>query len=67
VRDQVVPVIAQVLETGMAAGLFAPVDPVVLASWLVRIGVTLFVLEPEVALRPYLGEIIYPMLTPRAD
>lgn len=66
VRDQVLPVIARVLQTGMAAGLFAPVDPVILASWLVRIGVTLFVLEPEVALRPYLGEILYPMLTPAA-
>lgn len=64
VRDQVVPVIAHVLETGMAAGVFAPVDPVVLASWIVRIGVTLLVLEPEAELRSYLGEILLPLLTP---
>ena len=64
VRDQVLPVFAGILRAGMAAGLFASVDPVVLASWIVRIAVTLMVLEPEVELRQYLGAILLPALTP---
>jgi AcrR family transcriptional regulator len=63
-RDQVVPVIAQLCRAGMAAGNLAEMDALVLASWVVRIAVTLVVLEPETELRPYLAEILVPALRP---
>jgi len=63
-RDQVVPVLASLLESGMAVGQLARLDPTILASWIVRIVVTLVVLEPETDLRTYLGELLLPALTP---
>jgi AcrR family transcriptional regulator len=64
-RDRVVPVIARLFAAGMAAGLITPMDPTVLASWVVRIVVSLVVLDPEIELRPYLREILVPALSPR--
>jgi AcrR family transcriptional regulator len=64
VRDQVVPVVASLCEAGMGAGLITRMDPVVLASWIVRIVVTLVVLEPEIELRAYLSELLVPALSP---
>lgn len=64
VRDQVVPVVGSLFEGAMDAGLLARLDPIVLASWLVRIIVTLVVVEPETDLREYLAEILIPALTP---
>jgi AcrR family transcriptional regulator len=64
VRDQVVPVVASLCTAGMDAGLITRMDPIVLASWIVRIVVTLVVLEPETELRAYLGELLLPALTP---
>jgi AcrR family transcriptional regulator len=64
VRDQVVPVVASLCTAGMDAGLITRMDPVVLASWIVRIVVTLVVLEPETELRAYLAELLLPALTP---
>jgi AcrR family transcriptional regulator len=64
VRDQVVPVVASLCRAGMDAGLLARMEPVVLASWIVRIVVTLVVLEPEVELRSYLRELLLPALSP---
>jgi AcrR family transcriptional regulator len=63
-RDQVVPVLASLLESGMAAGQLTRMDQTILASWIVRIVVTLVVLEPETDLRRYLGELLLPALTP---
>jgi AcrR family transcriptional regulator len=63
-RDQVVPVLASLLESGMATGQLARMDPTILASWIVRIVVTLVVLEPETELRTYLSELLLPALTP---
>lgn len=65
VRDLVVPVFAALFDAGMGAGLIAPMDPTVLASWLVRIVVTLIVLDPEIELRDYLREFLMPALSPR--
>jgi AcrR family transcriptional regulator len=67
VRDQVVPVIASLCQAGMAAGLLTPMDPEVLSSWIVRIVVTLVVLEPEIELRAYLRELLVPALTPSRE
>jgi AcrR family transcriptional regulator len=64
VRDQVVPVLASLFESGMDAGQLARMDPTILASWIVRIVVTLVVLEPEAELRTYLSELLLPALTP---
>ncbi|HEY2213492.1 MAG TPA: TetR/AcrR family transcriptional regulator, partial [Acidimicrobiales bacterium] len=64
VRDQVVPVLASLFESGMAVGQLARRDPTILASWIVRIVVTLVVLEPEAELRTYLNELLLPALTP---
>jgi AcrR family transcriptional regulator len=64
VRDQVVPVLASLCQSGMDSGQLAPMDPVVLASWIVRIVVTLVVLEPEAELRAYLRELLVPALSP---
>ena len=66
VRDQVVPVLASLCQTGMDTGQLTPMDPVVLASWIVRIVVTLVVLEPETELRAYLRELLVPALSPAA-
>lgn len=64
VRDQVVPVLASLCQAGMDLGQLAPMDAVVLASWVVRIVVTLVVLEPETELRTYLRELLVPALSP---
>jgi AcrR family transcriptional regulator len=64
VRDRVVPVVAALCRADMEVGLLRAMDPVVLASWIVRIVVTLVVLEPEVELRSYLAEVLVPALTP---
>ncbi|HWE65301.1 MAG TPA: TetR/AcrR family transcriptional regulator [Acidimicrobiales bacterium] len=64
VRDQVVPVVASLCQRGMDAGLITRMDATVLASWVVRIVVTLIVLEPETELRSYLSELLLPALSP---
>ena len=57
--------ITPLLESAMAAGLLAPRDPVVVAEWVVRLGVSLILAPPSGDLSRFIAELLVPALSPR--
>jgi AcrR family transcriptional regulator len=55
---------APLLAAAMDAGLLARRDPEVVAQWLARIALSLIAAPPPGPLRPFLAEIVEPVLTP---
>lgn len=64
VFGRVAAVVAPLLEAAMATGELAKRDPIVVAEYLVRIGVTLILAPPPGELRSFLAEILVPALAP---
>ncbi len=65
--NRVVDTLGPSVSAGMAAGLMAPRDPVVVTQWIVRIALSLLVAPPPGDLRSFLREVIEPVLTPSTE
>ncbi|MGH9184995.1 MAG: TetR/AcrR family transcriptional regulator, partial [Acidimicrobiales bacterium] len=61
---QAAGMLAPLLRAGMKAGQLAQRDPVAVAEWLLRVGVSLVLVEPPGDLRAFLSELVVPALTP---
>lgn len=60
----VAAVVTPLLAQGMRNGKLARRDPAVTAEWLVRVGLSLVLVEPSVDQRKMLTELLVPALTP---
>lgn len=61
---QTAKVLAPIIEGGVRAGRLAERDPDIVAQWLVRVGVSLVVVDAGRDVREVLREILIPALTP---
>lgn len=55
------------LQAAMDSGELAPRDPVVVAEWLVRLGMSLVLAPPPGDTASFLAELLVPALTPRKE
>jgi AcrR family transcriptional regulator len=62
--SRVAAVIVPLLEEAMATGHLRARDPLIVAEWLVRIGITAIVAPPSGDLKTFLGEVLLPALEP---
>ncbi len=62
--DRATAAATPLLEVAMAAGLVARRDPAVVAEWLARITLSVIAAPPPGPLRPFLAEIVEPVLAP---
>ncbi|MFT5564319.1 MAG: AcrR family transcriptional regulator [Myxococcota bacterium] len=64
VIDRFVDALAPVVQLGTTAGVIAERNPRVVVDWAVRIGLSLFAHPPASPIRPFLAEVLVPLLTP---
>ncbi len=64
--ERVVTTLAPPMRAAMDAGLIARRDPVIVTEWIARTGLSLLVAPPPVELRPFLREVLEPVLAPAA-
>ena len=62
--DRVAAAVAPLLQSAMDDGRLAPQNPVVLAEWLVRIGLSLIVAPPPGNVEDFLAQVLLPALAP---
>ncbi|MHB1446886.1 MAG: hypothetical protein ACYCTI_06825 [Acidimicrobiales bacterium] len=56
--------LAPVLQMAMESGGLAPRDPMVVAEYVARLGLTLILAPPPGVLRDFLAELLIPVLSP---
>ncbi|MHB1855248.1 MAG: TetR/AcrR family transcriptional regulator [Acidimicrobiales bacterium] len=64
VLHRVSTTLAPILQVGMDCGGLAPRDPMVMAEYLARVGLTLILAPPPGVLRDFLAELLIPVLSP---
>jgi AcrR family transcriptional regulator len=67
IMGRIATAIVPVLDAAMAAGHLARRDPIVVAEWLTRIGVTAILAPPPGDLDVFLRELLLPALQPGGD
>jgi AcrR family transcriptional regulator len=64
---RVAAAITPLLDAAMTAGVLARRDPVVVAEWVVRLGVSLILAPPPGDLSRFIAELLVPALSPREE
>lgn len=64
VLHRVSTTLAPILQVGMDCGGLAPRDPMVMAEYVARVGLTLILAPPPGVLRDFLAELLIPVLSP---
>jgi AcrR family transcriptional regulator len=64
---RVAAAITPLLDAAMAGGLLARRDPVVVAEWVVRLGVSLILAPPPGDLSRFIAELLVPALSPHEE
>lgn len=67
VIDRFVDTLTPLVAAGMGLGVVASRDPAMVVDWAVRMGLSAFAHPPSHELRPFLAEVLVPLLAPTKD